>query len=92
MIILGTGYGKFVSNCVCVYFFLFLYFYSLFAGFGYFAFFDCMFGDKYDIGTDFVGHFYIYGFRVKEENVPYSTFHLNESRTKCLKITRNYLC
>lgn len=88
MIILGTGYGKFVSNCVCVYFFLFLYFYSLFAGFGYFTFFDCMFGDKYDIGTDFVGHFYIYmvfGSR-RKRSIQYI------SMKKCLKRDRNCLC
>jgi hypothetical protein len=87
MIILGTGYGKFVSNCVCL-LFSFLIFLLLVRWVWLFTFFDCMFGDKYDIGTDLVGHFYIYMVfgSWRNRSIQYI------SMKKCLKIARNCLC
>jgi hypothetical protein len=50
-------YGKFTSNCLCI--FLFSTFLLFVRWVWLFTFFDCMCDDKYGIGTDFVGLFYI---------------------------------
>jgi hypothetical protein len=62
-------YGKFVLNCVCVYFFSFSIFLLFVRWVWMFTFFECMFGDKYGIGTDFVGLSYKW-FSGQGGNVP----------------------